>query len=252
MPGDVTNTAAHSIVAVDPKWKGLYRIGGISMITAGPVFIILAAFAIALAPSLASTDAALKNLASQATLLQGDIGFAILSDLLVIPAALALYFALKGLNKNAMTVAAGLLGLFVILDLGLSLPNFLQLTTISQNYLAATSDAQRSTYVASMNNLFSLLSLVSPICAFMVPSIGSLIASLVMHRGIFTRHVAYVGVFASAAGILVGLSILLPPLANLDLIYLPLFGIWFMLVGFRLYGLGKELPSIDKQSDLKT
>ena len=240
MPEEETKALNHSVEAGDPKWKGLYRVGGVSMIIAGPVFIILAAFAIALAPSLASTDAALKNLASQAILLQGDIGLAILSDLLVIPAALALYFALKGINKNAMLVAAGFLGLFVILDLGLSVPNFLQVITISQNYLAATSDAQRSTYVASMNNLFSMLSLVLPICAFLVPSIGSLMTSLVMLRGIFRRLVAYVGIFASVAGILVGFSILLPALGNLDFIYLPLFGIWFVLAGFRLYGLGKR------------
>ena len=235
-----TETLVHSTDAVGPKWLGLCRIGGVSMLIAGPLFIILTALAIALAPSLVSTNAALKNLAGQSILLQTDIGLAILSDLLVIPAALALYLALRGINKKAMPVASGFLCLFVVLDWGIALPNFLSLLTTSQNYLAATSDALRATYVASMNNQFSTLSLVLPICAFLVPSIGSLVASFVMLGGIFRRLVAYVGIVASFAGILVGFSILLPALGNLNLVSLPLFGIWFVLAGTRLYRMGKQ------------
>ena len=210
------------------------------MLIAGPIFFLLAAFALALAPSLSSVDSALKNLAGQAILLQADVGFAILSDLLVIPAALALYFALKGVNRNAMLVASGFLGLFAVLDLSVSIPNLPPMIALSQNYLSATTSAQQVADTASMSNLFSTLSLVLPICAFLIPSIGSLTASLVLLRGIFGRLVAYVGLAASAAGIAVALGLVLPALTYVNLVYLPLFGAWFVLVGSKLYRLARQ------------
>ena len=205
------------------------------MLIAGPIFFLLAVFALALAPSLSSVDAALKNLAGQAILLQADVGFAILSDLLVIPAALALYFVLKGVNRKAMFVASGFLSLFAVLDLSVSIPNFPAMITLSQNYLAATNGAQQAAYAASMSNHFSTLSLVLPVCAFLIPSIGSLMASLVMFKGNFGRLVAYVGLVASSAGIAVALG-----LAFLNLVYLPLFGAWLVLAGSKLYRIAKQ------------
>lgn len=61
-----------------------------------------------------------------------------------IPLAMALYLALKAVNRNAMLVGSGLLALFVILDMAVTWPNYAALIRLSGEYAAATGDAQRT------------------------------------------------------------------------------------------------------------
>jgi len=71
----------------------------------------------------------------------------VLTDFLFLPVMLALYFALKSANRDAMLIATGLVELFVVLDLGVAQPSVASLVTLGGNYAAATTDAQRAGYV---------------------------------------------------------------------------------------------------------
>jgi hypothetical protein len=52
-------------------------------------------------------------------------------DILFIPASFGPYLALKGINKNAMLIAAAILGFMIILDLGITELNTLALVSLA-------------------------------------------------------------------------------------------------------------------------
>jgi hypothetical protein len=157
---------------------------------------------------------------------------------LLVPAIPASYFVLKDVNKSAMIVAVIFFGFFEVLDLGVTLPILVGLTTLSQSYLGAVNDVQRAAYTATAVYAVAAGSLSQTLFSFVVPSIGSLMVSLVMMKGIFSRVTACLGLAASLVGIVYGFSIFIPALAILLAIDLPLFGVWFILVGSRVYELG--------------
>jgi hypothetical protein len=225
---------------VDTSWKGLYRWGGISALISGVLIIVGIILYASVAPWPSGGEAFLKWLGSQTTLVYTTAGVFISTDILLVPVVLALYLALKGINKNAMLAAAGFVGLFVVLDLGVTLVSEVALTTLSQNYAAATSDVQRAAYVATANYALGIgFSGIAPPLSFGVLSLGILIASLVMLKGVFGKATAYVGIAASIAGFVEGIRLFVPALAISGAIAIVLLGIWSLLVGYRLYRLGK-------------
>jgi len=224
--------------AVDPSWKALYRWGGILLMIAGLLDLLVIALFLPLVSSITTGDAALKNLAGQALLAQIAFGIDGLDVLFTLPAVLALYLALKGINRNAMLVAAASLGVFTALHLS-AVPSTLSLVTLSQNYAAATSDAQRAAYAAVSNYVYYTTVTLEPIY-ILVASIGILIIGFVMLKGIFSRGVAYLGIAAGILGIVLMLGLLVPALLTLDIVFLLLVAIWNLLVGFKLYRLGRS------------
>jgi hypothetical protein len=94
--------------AVDPSWKGVYRAGGISMLLAGILYLIGTAFGMILGTPPGNSAAYLQSLASHPVLAKITYGIFGLVDFLLVLGILALYLALKVVNKNAMLVAAGL------------------------------------------------------------------------------------------------------------------------------------------------
>jgi hypothetical protein len=156
------------------------------------------------------------------------------------PASFALYFALSGINKSAMIMAAAFLGLFVVLELTVYPFTLSSLLTLSQNYVNATSGATQAAIAASMSSTWNVWWLSGIRGLFQ--SIGSLIASIVMLRGIFRRLVAYVGIVASVAGIIESFGVLFPTSFYINILFIvsiPLSTIWMVLAGYRLYRLGK-------------
>jgi len=121
--------------AVDSDWKWLYRVGGLSALVIGIVYLITIALYIPMGPCSALFRSFMPECMPGNWIISWTIvGLSILTDFLFLPVALSLYHALKGVNKNAMLVATGFVGLFVALDLGVT----------CSNYAAATTDAQRA------------------------------------------------------------------------------------------------------------
>jgi hypothetical protein len=229
-----------SAETVDSSWKGLYTWGGISALLDGVLSFIGIALAFRLGALPSGGEAVLKFLAGQTTLVYTIYGIIILGDILGVLFLLALYLALKGVNKNAMLAATGFLGLGLVLDLGVTVISWIGLITLSQNYTAATSDAQRAAYVAVADYALAVIAVSGPIFSLVISSIGALIVSLVMLRGVFNRATAYIGIAASIFGFIYGISVFVPALTILFIIAVLLPGIWYLLLGSRLYRLGKR------------
>jgi uncharacterized membrane protein YhaH (DUF805 family) len=139
-----------------------------------------------------------------------------------------------------MLAATGFLGLGLVLDLGVTVISWIGMITLSQNYTAATSDAQRAAYVAVADYALAVIAVSGPIFSLVISSIGALIVSLVMLRGVFNRATAYIGIVASIFGFIYGISVFVPALTILFIIAVLLSGIWYLLLGSRLYRLGKR------------
>ena len=73
------------------------------------------------------------------------------------PVALALYQALKGVNRNAMLLATAFVGIFVVLDLAVTWSHYASILTLYRDYSTATDDAHRAGYVAAANYASAML-----------------------------------------------------------------------------------------------
>jgi hypothetical protein len=140
-----------------------------------------------------------------------------------------------------MVVATGFLWLFVVLELAISWPNYAALLTLSEGYAAATTDLQRATYVAAANYSTAVLnSTVLKVYAILVPALGTLLIGLVMRKGIFNKATAYLGVVTGLLGIVSVVGPLLLSALDATIILTSLLTtVWFLLVGLRLYKLGR-------------
>jgi hypothetical protein len=168
-------------------------------------------------------------------------GLMVVTDLLWVPVWLALYQVLKGINKYLTLLAVACGFLFVALDLAVTWTAHSSLLTLGSTYAAATSDAQRAAIVAAAGYASSLLD--SPLLAvyiILIPSIGVLLASLVMARTVFGKPTAYLGWAVGVSGIAAGIGPLFTralgaaPVVNALLVM-----VWFFLAGWRLLRRGR-------------
>jgi hypothetical protein len=188
--------------AVDPHGKWLYRVGGISALVFGIGYIIIIALFVPIGAPPSGAEAWLTYLAGNTTVWWAILSLSVLTDFLLVPVALSLYLALKGINRNAMLVATAFVGLFIVLDLALTQTNYAVLIPLSGSYAAAANDAQRAIFVTAAiypstvvdsNLIFVYNSLTF--------AVGILITGLVMLKGIFGKGTAFLGLATGILGI---------------------------------------------------
>lgn len=115
-----------------------------------------------------------------------------------------------------MLVGSAFVGLFVLLDLAVTWPNYAALITLSGSYAAATSDVQRAAFIAAASYADAAL-----------PFSLSVYSILGLATGIL-GIVSVVGpVFVSA----LGATIILASVLTL---------VWLFFAGYRLYRLGQQ------------
>ncbi len=223
--------------APDPSWRGLYRAGGIS----GVLFIVLTIVSIVLVftkplPQSLSGAATLQNIASNRSLYILKQVLWLGPSVLAMVVFLALYRALKHLDKSYAALGA-LLGIASEI-LTLAYPTTAEgapaLVYLSDKYVAATTDAQRAAFASAAEGFIAQNNI--PSAPGILTAIGILVISLVMLRGVFHKGVAYLGIATGAIGII---SESLRPLLGVGYIgYGLLLPTWFLAVGWKLYRLG--------------
>ena len=228
--------------AVDPDGKWLYRVGGISALVLGIVYIITIPLYAHVGAPPSGGEARLKYLAGNTTVWWAILGLSVLTDFLFVPVALSLYLALKGVNRNAMLVATAFVGLFIVLDLAVTWPNYASLITLSGTYAAATNDVQRAVVVATANYPSAVLeSKLLGVYAILVPAVGILMTSVVMLKGIFSKTTAYLGLVSGILGIVsVAGPFLVSSLGAAVIMSSVVTTVWVLFVGYRLYRLGQQ------------
>ena len=229
-------------LTVDPDGKWIYRAGGIAtfLLVIG-YFLTFPLYASAgIAPT--GAEARLIHYARHLTEWWGILGLMVFTDLLYILVWLALYQALKGINRNMMLLALAFKGLFVVLDLAIMWTNHTALFNLSSAYAAATTDAQRALLVAAASAPSAVLdSFLVTIYIILFPSFGSLFAGFVMFKGIFSKGTAYLTLAIGITGILSVVDpLIFGPSDPMHIINALLATVWYLLVGWRLYQLGRQ------------
>ena len=222
-------------MSVDPAWKGLYKAGGSSYLIVGVLYIISFVLLIILGPPPSTGEAYLKS----APPLQTLVLIWASVDILLIPSVLGLYLALKELNKTHMLIATGLWGVAIPADLA-TLGLFFSLVPLGRAYAAATADAQRAAYVAAADLTVGATNAGFTL-GFFLFGFAILIQSMAMLKGVFSKATAYLGIVTGILSLVAGVGFAtVPALGIFPLIWFILLGIWWLLVGSKLYKLGRR------------
>ena len=177
----------------DHDRRELFRAGGICAVALGVSYLIITGLYVMAGAPPTGPQAWLEYLSDQTTTWWGIAGLSVLTDVLFLPIALALYVALASLDRRAMLVGAGLLVLFALLDLAVTWPNFAALITLADGYAAAT-DADRTARDAAAGYPSAVLaSRLFGVYVIVVPALGIAAMALAMLRERAWRATAYVG-----------------------------------------------------------
>lgn len=231
----------------DPSWRSLYKAGGVCGILTGVLLIIsmVLLFTTPQAPN-SGGAAILQYIASNKLvyIIEQVLGIAPL--FLEIIALMAIYIVIRNLNKSYAAIGSVLA--IISQSIVLAYITFGGLVYLSDNYMTATTDAQRTAFATAaewpvaVNNAVSAAG-IDPIMT--ACAIGILVISLVMLKGIFHKGIAYLGLLTGIVGIISALGIIIrplsvpPPLGMGYLLYSFFLTTWFVAVGIKLYRLGK-------------
>lgn len=228
-------------------WKGLCQLGGVAalilLLYSVVTMIVLVAFGAA--PSTAAECFAMLQNNRIVGLLRLDL----LTVFIYMPFSyllfLGIYIALRRIN-GASTVLATML-VFAGITLFLATPSVLSMMDLSDKYVLAKTDAQRTQLLAAGEAILAsdMWHGTGAIIGSMLLQTGALLISVVMLRGkVFNKATAYAGILTHGLDLAHLIFLLLVP--GLGQILLAIGGtlylIWFPLVGLRLFQLGRGKP----------
>lgn len=231
----------------DPRWKDLYRLGGIAsiVIALSIAFAIVAYFIWPYKGNITSIDAIFTLL--QTDRLGGLISLDI-SMLLIAPINilmfLAIYAALRQVDE-AMALVALALALMAV-GLVIVCRPLVELTLLSDKYAAATDAAEKMRYLAAGEALRAQLDGT----AWMMQTVffmfaGLINCALMLRTGFFAKATAWLGIAVSA----IGLGFFLPEIGLLFLFINTIGSVpWCILLARDLFKIAHAAPGLRKVS----
>lgn len=195
-------TAARTSIGPRPLAAlSMERAGGIAalLLAAGYVVIIVLFATVGAPPTGAEARLAYHSAGTVAW--WAIVALSVLTDLLFIPIATSLYFALRRFGQPTMLVATTFILLFVALDLAVLWPAKVSLIGLGEQY-ATASPAQRDLLLAAAAYPASVVdSILTSVYSVLTLGIGILLVGVVMLRAGTARAAAIVGVLTGALGI---------------------------------------------------
>ena len=244
---------------IDPAWKWLFYAGGVALLLMAIIFRRnfgvelmtfngLGLFDVPKTTPIAATDwfALFQNNGLLGLMLFGLID--LVNYVLIGFVFLALYGALKPVNKSAMilTVALGFLGIAVYIASNQAF----SMLTLSHRYAQAVTQTQQASFLSAGE---ALLAQFNPgtseqgtgfYLSLLLVLVAGLIASIVMLRSpAFNKATAYAGILANGIGLLYFPVLIFAQ----TVVWLPhslsaIFRIvWYILVAIQFFRLGKQL-----------
>jgi len=231
--------------AAGRSWTGLFRVSGVLLILTAAVWFVVSRTASLLYAGGYPGDPAsyLQLIAQHQQLAAATWSLWIVADFLLIAPTVALYIVLRQYNMTLALLGSLLAMFFNVYDVCVTELNSLTLVSLSHGYAAATSEASRAGFVAAATYGYYALP-IQTVLSFAVGSLGYLLWCAAMAKSVFPRWLAIFGAIASLAGLLGSGSPILPStpiLGLLQYICVPLMALWFIVVGVRLFRLGRSL-----------
>jgi len=227
-----------------PAWKSLYKISGAcALIVAGlymTEFVLFGAFGAGPAPNTANDWFVLLQHNSLLGLFMLNL-LDLPAFALMIPVFLALYGALRRANEAYSAFA--LVFVYIAIAVYYASNVAFAMLFLSDQYVAATTDTQRSLLLAAGQALLAVGQGTGAWMWSILFSAGGVIISVIMLRSmIFGNVTAYVGIAANVLGL--GpyiIAYVLAPAASILIILVAgvLLLVWFVLIGRTLLQLGR-------------
>jgi hypothetical protein len=222
-----------------PAW---YRVGGIAAVLLGLGYLVITPLYVLAGTLPVGGEASLEYLAERTTVWWAIVGLSILTDILFLPMAVALYVALERVDRMAMLAGTGLLALFVILDLAVTWPSIAAQIVLSGEHASTADAALRAAYVAAAEYASAVRASIG-VYTILVPSLGILIIGVVMLRGAFGRVAGWLGVLTGVLGtIAVVGALFVSALGALAIATSVLTTAWVLVVGYLLLRLARGRP----------
>ncbi len=222
---------------IDSAWKPIFKIGGVAALLMALIIPIESFIFIAYPPPSTVIDFFTLFQKNWFTgLLDRDI-LLVINNVFLILIYLALYAALVQTNKSFMTI--GLALSFIGIATYFPSNTAFEMLSLSNQYAAATTEAQRTALLASGQSMLAIYSGTAFDVYYVLNAIALLIFSIVMLRSnIFSKANAYLGI---AAGILM----IIPSTAGTIGIYFSLLSlipwfVWLILFARKLFQLARE------------
>lgn len=220
---------------VDPSWKGVIKWGGLSLFAAGAILVI---FVLSVFISQQTLPLPPEEVLEDPVVPTTIFILAAIGELLLMPGGLGIYFALKDVEKTTIFIGTALWLVAPLMFLA-SRGIIISLSQISDSYINTTNEAMKAAYLASAElaietqNIYAIMALI---CL----NIASIIIGLVMLKGDFGKRIGYLVIVAGILtlftpfGVILGIPIIIP------FIGLVLTAVWQVVVGAKLYQLGKD------------
>jgi hypothetical protein len=229
----------------DASWRPLYRAGAVAAGLAVILYVAaLVIFVVTPAPPLSTSGGA-------ATLdyVAGERGIYIIRQLLwlmpsllLMVVVLALTVALSPLNKSFATIA----GVIAITSWAVSFgwpttgEGSLAMVVLSDRYSAATADVERAVFVAGAEVLLALND--AQVVIGVLQTLGILLLSRLMLRGVFPTGLAWLGMATGGIGIIT--EALRPLLGWAYAVYGLLLFSWLIWVAVAFWRLGAQTAKV--------
>ena len=222
---------------VDPTWRGVVKWGGLSLFGAGAVLVVfvLAVFISQQTLPLRPQEVLEDPLAPTLLFLLTAIG-----ELLLLPAGLGLYFALKDVNKTAMLIATALWLVAPIMFLA-SRGIIISLSQISDSYLNTTDQTMKAAYLASAELAIETQSIFAYM-ALIPLAVATVIIGLVILKGDFGKRLGYLLIVAGILTLFTPFGVIMEIPLVISFLGLVLTAVWQLVVGAKLYRLGRAKP----------
>jgi hypothetical protein len=226
----------------DSDWNWLYKIGGVAALLSVVFFPIqIAVYLISPPPDTVIGWFGLFQTNKLVGLLDLDL-LLIVDQVLAILILLALYIVLRRVNESFMAIGVTL-GLVAAVLFVASNPAF-EMLTLSNQYAAAETEAQRTVLLAAGQTMLATWQGSAFQVSYFVGSIALIIISAVMLRSkIFSKTTAYLGILANV----IALGLYVPEIGVFISIFSVVFlWMWYLLVARRLFQLGRVAQESSK------
>jgi hypothetical protein len=217
------------------SWKHLYRLGALAVLC----YIVVAVIVPAALLLSSDYDAAMSGRRLLEYIAEHRTWWIVVQTMALLPSALAIipflaiYPALKHLDKSWLIAGVVLAVCAQVLFMAY-IPVVNGLTYLSDQYVAAGSEAERLSIAAGAEALAAMNNAYGPSEA--VLALGVSLISIVMLKGVFHRAVAWLGLAATPAAIIAAAFKSTLGIAYLGWWLVVL--VWFGAVGLKLYQLG--------------
>jgi hypothetical protein len=237
------STSAREEEAADSNWRPLYRVAATAALLSA-VFIPLQVLVfMAWPPPLEGTvtdwftlfrDNPLVGLLDLDLLLVAD-------NVILVPIFLALYVLLRRDSESVMAIATAL-GFLGIVFFIASNPAF-EMLSLSDRYAEATTEAQRSTFLAAGEAMLATWQGTTFQAAYILGSVAGIAVGAVMLRsGTFSNVTGWMAILGNA----VGFGLYVPVVGVYVSVFSVLFlEIWYVLISRRLLQLGKRVSRVE-------